>query len=351
MKNTDNLYAVIMAGGVGSRFWPVSTPEFPKQFHDLLGVGKSFIQQTFSRLAPLIPKENILVSTNKNYAALVLEQLPEVTKRQLVLEPAMRNTAPAILYAVMKIYAQNPNAVILIAPSDHWIDREEVFLDKLKEAFKICSQDDILMTLGIVPTYPNTGYGYIQFDNKGVAPHPVTRFTEKPDYDTAISFFKSGEYLWNAGIFIWSAHSILKAFQSFEPDLYALFAKGLDIYNTIKEQAFIQENYPKAKNISVDYAILEKAKNIKVLPADMGWNDLGTWGALYEKLSEDNQGNALVQAQLTAQNATGNIVRTSAGKRVVLQDVQDMIIVEHKDILLILPRAAEQDIKSLSQKL
>lgn len=349
--NSTQFYAVIMAGGVGSRFWPVSTPDHPKQFHDMLGTGKSLLQQTFERLLPLIPENQILISTNDKYSDLCKRQLPHITDNQLVLEPTMRNTAPAILYAAVKIYAQNPDAVILIAPSDHWIDREDVFLDSLQLAFDKCSREDVLMTMGIVPTYPNTGYGYIQFQKDENQIKKVNRFTEKPNYENAVKFMESGEYLWNAGIFIWSAKSILKAFQTFLPQTYELFARGNAVYNTAGETAFIQSNYPEAENISVDYAILEKADNVYVLPVDMGWNDLGTWGALHQKLNQDAQKNAVVLAQTYFEEATGNMIRTAANKKVIIKGLSDYIVVDHEDVLMIIPRSDEQEIKELSQKI
>jgi mannose-1-phosphate guanylyltransferase len=345
-----NFYAVIMAGGVGSRFWPVSTPENPKQFHDMLGTGKSLLQQTFDRLLFLIPKQNILISTNQIYKNLVLSQLPDITENQLVLEPAMRNTAPAILYSAMKIYAQNPNALILIAPSDHWIDKEDVFIEGLKISFEACQQNDILMTLGIVPHYPNTGYGYIQYQNQSEKIKKVTRFAEKPTFEKAVKYIESGDYLWNAGIFVWSATSILNSFELFLPQTFALFSKGNSVWNTDFEDDFIRDNYPLAENISVDFALLEKADNVKVLPVDMGWNDLGTWGALHQKLPKDDHENAVVNAQAIFVEASGNMIRTKVGTKLVIKGLNDFIVVENDGILMILPKNDEQAIKELSKK-
>ena len=349
--NKNNLFAVIMAGGIGSRFWPVSTPDHPKQFHDMLGTGKTLLQQTFERLLPLIPEDQILISTNDKYSDLVKRQLPHISDNQLVLEPAMRNTAPAILYAALKVFAQNPDGIMLIAPSDHWIDREDVFITHLKTAFEKCSKEDVLMTMGIVPTYPNTGYGYIQFQKDENQIKKVNRFAEKPNYENAVKFMESGEYLWNAGIFIWSAKSILKAFQSYLPQTYELFAKGNSLYNTALEPEFIQNYYPLAENISVDYAILEKATNVFVLPVDMGWNDLGTWGALHQKLDQDAQKNAVVLAHTYFEEATGNMLRTAVGKKVIIKGLHDYIVVDHEDVLMIIPRSDEQAIKELSKKI
>ena len=347
---SNNYYAVIMAGGVGSRFWPVSTPDNPKQFHDMLGTGKSLIQQTFSRLEALIPQENILISTNERYADLVKKQLPTITDLQLVLEPAMRNTAPAVLYASLKIYAKNPEAQILIAPSDHWIDKEAVFIKDLETAFTACSIHDILMTLGIQPSYPNTGYGYIQYDkNTENEIKKVNQFTEKPNLETAKKFISSGDFLWNAGIFVWSAKSIIKAFQTHLPEMFALFHKGKNVWNTDFEDDFIKETYPKAANISIDYGILEKSDNVKVLPVDIGWNDLGTWGALYQKLAKDKQQNAVVNAESHFTDASGNMIRTESGKKVIIKGLNNFIVVENDGILVILPKDEEQAIKELAE--
>ncbi len=349
---SKNYYAVIMAGGVGSRFWPVSTPDNPKQFHDMLGTGKSLIQQTFSRLETLIPKENILISTNQRYADLVKKQLPSLTDLQLVLEPAMRNTAPAVLYASLKIYAKNPAAQILIAPSDHWIDKELTFIKDLETAFMACSTHDILMTLGIQPSYPNTGYGYIQQDNSHAINeniYSVKQFTEKPNLETAEKFISSGDYLWNAGIFVWSAKSIIRAFQTHLPEMFTLFNEGKNVWNTDFEDDFIKNTYPKAANISIDYGILEKSDNVKVLPVDIGWNDLGTWGALYQKLEKDNQQNAVVNAESYFTDASGNMIRTESGKKVVIKGLHNFIVVENDGVLVILPKDDEQAIKEMAE--
>lgn len=345
-----NYYAILMAGGVGSRFWPVSTQEYPKQFHDMLGTGDTLIQKTFNRLSELIPKENIFILTNERYNNLVLEQLPDVTKRQVVLEPAMRNTAPCILYASLKIQKENPNAVMIVAPSDHWIEDENAFTQNVKQTFEFCEQNDALMTLGIQPTFPNTGYGYIEFDkssNQDIK--PVSQFREKPDYETAKSFIAQGNFLWNAGIFMWSAKSVIKAFKSNQPELYSLFETGIEAYNTDLEDGFIQENYAKAENISVDYAIMEKSENVFVLPATFDWNDLGTWGSLYDKLDKDSDNNAVVNAKTLTEDATGNMIRSKKDKIVVVDGLKDYIIVDKDEVLLIFPKAKEQDIKKVLQ--
>ena len=345
-----NYYAILMAGGVGSRFWPVSTQDFPKQFHDMLGTGETLIQKTFSRLSQLIPRENIFILTNERYNDLVFQQLQEVTKRQVVLEPAMRNTAPCILYASLKIQKKNPNAVMIVAPSDHWIEDEDTFNKNVKQAFDFCLQNDALMTLGIQPTFPNTGYGYIEYDksvNDDIK--PVNQFREKPDFDTAKEFIAQGNFLWNAGIFIWSVNSVVKAFQHNQPELFELFKKGIEVYNTEFEDDFIRNNYANAKNISVDYALMETSKNVFVLPAEFDWNDLGTWGSLYDKLDKDNANNAVVNARTLTENASGNMIRTKADKIVVIDGLKDYIIIDNDEVLLIYPKTKEQDIKKVLQ--
>ncbi len=340
-----------MAGGVGSRFWPVSTQNFPKQFHDMLGTGETLIQKTFSRLSHIIPKENIFILTNERYNDLVFEQLPDVTERQVVLEPAMRNTAPCILYAALKIQKENKDAVMIVAPSDHWIEDEVAFTNNVQQAFSFCSANDALITLGIKPTFPNTGFGYIEFDKSNASSiKSVSQFREKPDYDTAKEFIARGNFLWNAGIFMWSANSVISAFKNNQPELYQLFEQGIDVYNTEFEDDFISENYGKAENISVDYAIMEKSNNVYVLPATFDWNDLGTWGSLYDKLDKDLDKNAVVNAKTLTKNASGNLIRANKDKIVIIDGLNDYIIVDKDEVLLIFPKEKEQNIKKVLQK-
>ncbi|WP_272150279.1 mannose-1-phosphate guanylyltransferase [Tenacibaculum aiptasiae] len=344
----NNYYAVVMAGGIGSRFWPVSTQEYPKQFHDMLGTGESLIQRTYNRINQLIPSENILIATNERYEALVLEQLPKTSKKQLLLEPAMRNTAPCILYAALKIYNQNPDALMLVAPSDHWIENETEFLNNIETSFEASAKSDILMTLGIQPDSPNTGYGYINFEESSNTIKKVKNFTEKPNLEKAKEFLASGDYLWNAGIFVWSAKSILNAFKEHLPNMVTTLDDGNNVYNTDFEDDFIKNNYEKCENISIDFGVMERAKNVHVLPVDFGWNDLGTWGSLYNKLGKDAQQNAIVGSKTIFRDANGNMVRTQNGKKVVIQGLNDFIIVEKDDVILICPRKDEQDIKQIS---
>lgn len=318
----------------------------------MLGAGETLIQKTFSRLSKLIPVENILVLTNEKYNAIVLEQLPLVKQEQVLLEPAMRNTAPCILYASLKIQKQNPDAVMVVAPSDHWIEDENAFAENLKQCFDFCSKENALMTLGIQPTFPNTGFGYIEYDKTDTNPaKKVSQFREKPDYETAKAFLQSGNFLWNGGIFIWSVKSITEAFEKFQPQMNALFQQGLESYNTAAEKSFIEENYALAENVSIDYAVMESAKNVYVLPATFDWNDLGTWGSLHEKLGKDENNNAVVNATVLLQNASSNIISTAKDKLVIVDGLEDFIIVDKDNVLLIYPKSKEQEIKGVVSQL
>lgn len=346
-----NYYAIIMAGGVGSRFWPVSKESFPKQFHDMLGTGETLIQKTFNRLSNIIPKENIIILTNSRYNDLVFEQLPQLTQKQVILEPAMRNTAPCILYASLKIQKENKDAIVIVAPSDHWIENENAFTQNVEQSFKYCEKNDVLMTLGIKPTFPNTGYGYIEYNKTATTSiKQVQQFREKPDYNTAKEFISKGNFLWNAGIFVWSVNSVINAFKKNQPELYQLFETGYKAYNTGFEDDFIRDNYGKANNISVDYAIMESSKNVCVLPATFDWNDLGTWGSLYDKREKDEANNAIVNTRVLAENASGNMIKTNTNKIVVVDGLDDYIIVDENEVLLIFPKSKEQDIKTVLQK-
>ena len=344
-----NYYAIIMAGGVGSRFWPLSKARYPKQFHDILGAGETLIQRTFGRLSQTVPSENVLVLTNEKYKGLVNEQLPEVSDENIVLEPAMRNTAPCILLAALKIYKANPDGVMIVAPSDHWIENEKAFLTDLNTAFEACAEDaseeKLLVTLGIEPTFPHTGYGYIQYNASTAAVKGVEAFKEKPDYKTAKQFLAAGNYSWNAGIFIWSARAIIEAFEKYLPEMYALFNSGFEALNTETEQQFILDNYAKAENISIDYGILEKSGHVGVIPATFDWSDLGAWGALYDNLEKDQDENVIVNAKTVLREAQGNLIRSEKGKVVVVEGLNDYIVVDSDDVLVIMPKAKEQDVK------
>ncbi|OYU85566.1 MAG: mannose-1-phosphate guanylyltransferase [Flavobacterium sp. BFFFF2] len=345
-----NSFAVIMAGGVGSRFWPVSTSDNPKQFHDMLGAGSTLIQKTYQRLSRFIPESNIFVLTNDRYTSLVLEQIPGLTREQIIPEPAMRNTAPCILLAALKISKIDPNATLLVAPSDHWIEDEAIFEANIKQCFEFSLAHDSLLTLGIKPTFPNTGYGYIEFDStvyNGL--HKVQQFREKPTYEVAKQFLEQGNFLWNAGIFVWSIQSLLNGFKQYQPAMFDLFHNGIEVYNTDEEQQFVEANYPLAENISIDYALLEKANNVYVLPAEFDWNDLGTWGSLHEKLDKDSSSNSVVNAKVHLENTSDCIISTSPGKKVIVHGISDYIIVDKDDVLLIFPKSMEQDIKRITQ--
>ena len=344
----NNYYAVIMAGGVGSRFWPVSTSEYPKQFHDMLGTGQTLLQRTYSRMQKFIPQENILILTNERYKEIVEEQIPNILPKNLVLEPCMRNTAPCILYASMKINKRNPKAVMIVAPSDAWIEDEKAFMHNVISCFNAAQRDNNILTLGIVPTFPNTGYGYIQYEKTKDSPiRKVLQFREKPDYETAKDFLKQGNFLWNAGIFVWSAQTVLNAYRNYQSAMYDLFEKGEEVYNTENEVDFIAQTYSQAENISVDYAILEPSSNIYVLPANFDWNDLGSWGSLHEKSPKDELKNAVINARVLLKDAENNIIRTETEKCVVIEGLKNYIIVDKEDVLLIYPKEKEQNIKEI----
>ncbi|WP_424495135.1 mannose-1-phosphate guanylyltransferase [Salinimicrobium sp. GXAS 041] len=343
----NNNFAVLMAGGVGSRFWPVSTTSHPKQFRDLLGTGETLIQTTYKRLNRLVPAENIFILTNEIYKELVQQQLPGLSAEQIVLEPVMRNTAPAVLLAALKIYKKNRDAVMIMAPSDHWIEDEAAFIDDVELGFKTCREDKKIITLGIKPTFPNTGYGYIQYEETAEKVKAVKNFTEKPSFEVARNFIAQGNYDWNAGIFIWSAGFILDSFRRNLPEMFSLFSKGEEEFNSVGEAEFIKENYSAAENISIDYGILEKENNIFVISAGFDWNDLGTWGSLYNELDKDSNKNAVLEARLLARNSRGNIVSSDSGKVVVLDDLENYIVIDEKEVLLIVPKEKEQEIKQI----
>ena len=346
----NHFHAVIMAGGVGSRFWPVSTGDFPKQFHDMLGTGKSLLQTTFDRLERFIPASQIEILTNQRYADLCMQQLPQIGREQLVLEPAMRNTAPCLLLAALKIQKKDPDGLVLVAPSDHWIEDVDSFNEDVVACFDYCAQHDALATLGIKPSFPNTGYGYIEAGAGDGALVPVSQFREKPDYPTAQQFVSAGNFYWNAGIFVWSVSSIIKAFEEHMPQMFELFAAGVNSYNTSEEATFLATEYEKAENISIDYAILERSDKVWMRPANFDWNDLGAWGALYDKLPKDADNNALVRAQTLATDARGNMIYTAGDKLVVIDQLNDYIVVDKDKVLLIVPKAKEQDIKKILQQ-
>ena len=342
-----------MAGGVGSRFWPMSTAEKPKQFIDVLGVGKTLIQLTVERFGNLVASENVWVVTNQKYAPIVEEQLPDIPKTNILCEPCRRNTAPCIAYVSWRIKSNDPKANIVVTPSDHIVMDTAEFQRVIKECMRFTSETDAIVTLGMKPNRPETGYGYIQADlstsslrNKEI--YRVDSFREKPDLKTAEQYIKKNYYFWNAGIFIWNVNTIVNAFRIYEPAMAKIFESMQSVYGTDKEQAFINERFPECENISVDYAIMEKAEEIFVCPADFGWSDLGTWGSLHGQSKKDLYGNATIGQNISLIESHNCIVHTTQEKKVVIQGLDGYIIAEKDDTLLICKLSEEQRIKQFS---
>jgi len=344
-----NNYCVIMAGGIGSRFWPLSRTNHPKQFIDILGTGRSLIQQTFDRFKELVPKENFLVVTNDLYKDLVLEHLPELKEDQVLLEPLRRNTAPCIEYANQIIQKKNAKANIIVTPADHLVMDVPEFKRVIETGIDFVSKEDRLLTLGINPSRPDTGYGYIQRDLDSSTSiknlHQVKTFTEKPDLETAKFFIESGEFSWNSGIFLWSLSSIQNAFHKYLPDVVQLFDEYVDDFGTSEEQKAISNIYSECENISIDYGIMEKSENVYVLSADFGWSDLGTWGSLYSNSEKDSNNNAINGNNVHLFDTSNSLVNMPKGKLVVAQGLDGYIIVESNDTLLICKKEDEQNIK------
>ena len=345
-----NYYAIIMAGGIGSRFWPISRTSYPKQFLDILGTGKTLIQNTYDRFLKVCPKENIYVVTNENYTSLVKKQLPDMADNQILTEPVMRNTAPCIAYGCFKIETLNPHASIVVAPSDHLILDEAAFVAAIEKSLLIASSKDCLVTLGIKPSRPDTGYGYIQFTDHTIGEdfHKVKTFTEKPTLEIAKTFLQSGDFLWNAGIFVWSAKAIVKAFSRYLPEMNEIFAEARSVYNTPNEKPVVNNAYQQCTNISIDYGIMEKADNVYVLPSEFGWSDLGTWASIYQLAEKDYVGNAVIPSEKVIMYDSSNcMVNVPADKLVILQGLHDFIVVESNNTLLICPRDQEQNVKQV----
>lgn len=334
-----------MAGGIGSRFWPLSTQKFPKQFQDILGTGRTMIQQTYDRISKLIPKENIFVITNKEYVALSHQQLPEIPEENIVGEPLVKNTSACNLYMANKIGELNPDATLIVLPADHLILKEDVFLEKVKLALNLASKKDYLITLGIIPTRPETGYRYIQFvDDKQSDLYKVKTLTEKPILELANSFLESGDFLWNAGIFIWNVKAIQTAFDKYLPEMTQQFTSCE--YNSESEISCIETIYPKIQKISIDNGILEKAKNVHVISADLGWSDLGTWKSVFENSEKDEYNNANPHKHSLSYNSSGNIIHLkNVNKAVIVDGLNDFIVVDTEKVLLICPRDHDQRIK------
>ena len=345
MKNN---FCIIMAGGVGSRFWPFSTGKKPKQFLDFLGTGRTLLQMTFDRFSRVVPVKNIYISSNQKYKDLILEQLPMLKEEQVLLEPARRNTAPCIAYAVNKIKSVDENANIVVSPSDHLILKEDEFIDKINQGFEFTSNHNCLLTLGIKPSRPETGYGYIQIGEKSQfcdCLFKVKTFTEKPNLELAEIFLESGEFYWNSGMFLWNVGAITEAFDLHLPEMAEKFKQGQDHYNTPQEQDFINQIYASCTNISIDYGILEKAQNVYVLTADFGWSDLGTWRSLYELSDKDAQNNVSLKCRSLLYESKDNIIVLPEGKLAVVQGVEDLIITETENVLLICKKSEEQRIR------
>jgi mannose-1-phosphate guanylyltransferase len=352
MSEFKNNYVLIMAGGIGSRFWPKSRVNMPKQFIDILGLGSSLLQLTYQRFLKVCPEENIYILTNELYEGLVKEQLPALSDNQVLLEPSRNNTAPCIAYAVYKIMELNPEANIVVAPSDHVILKEEVFVSKINQALDFTAANEAIVTLGIQPTRPDTGYGYINFKAEHLdGVHPVAAFMEKPEQSVAEQYVQEGNYLWNAGIFIWKASTIAAAFAEHATEIDALFTRGKVFYNTEGEKAFIAEYYPQSPNISIDYAILEKADNIYTIPAEIGWSDLGTWASLFEVAEKDESLNVVNSDKVKLSETKDCIVHLPEGKVAVIRGLENYIIVDDQEVLLIYPKAHEQIIKKESQEI
>lgn len=338
-------YCVIMAGGVGSRFWPISRTNTPKQFLDFFGTGRSLLQMTYDRFRTVIPPENILIVSNLIYKDTILQQLPEIQENQVLLEPHRRNTAPCIAYAVHRIKALTDTANIVVAPSDHLILKENEFKDILLRGLDFVQNNDSLLTLGIKPSRPETGYGYIQIEEGAGDFHQVKTFTEKPNLELAKVFLETGEFYWNSGIFLWNLKTILKAFDVLLPDMASKFNHGAPLYNTEKEQAYINEVYSTCMNISIDYGIMEKAENVFVLCADIGWTDLGTWGSLYEMSDKDENKNVNLKSKTLFYNSKENIVVLPQGKLAVIDGLSGYLVAESDNVLLICKKDEEAKIR------
>lgn len=344
----NNRYCVIMGGGIGSRFWPYSRTDFPKQFIDFFGTGRSFIQMSFDRVQDIIPVDHIFVVTNALYAPLVKKQLPMLPEENILLEPARRNTAPCIAWAAYHIAAINPEASIMVAPSDHIILRETEFRKSVIKGFEFVEQHDALLTMGVKPSRPETGYGYIQIgeDVDGNI-HKVKTFTEKPDLELAKTFLKTGEFFWNSGIFLWTAEAIVKGLNECAPDVAAVFERGRGLYGTPAERQFVEQNFPGCVSISIDYAVMERAHNVYVETVTFGWSDLGTWASLYEMSPKNRDGNVTQTCRVLSYDSTGNIIAVKDDKLVVVDGLKDYIVADAGDVLLICPKDAERRIREI----
>lgn len=342
-----NHYVAIMAGGIGSRFWPMSRTDFPKQFLDILNTGRTLIQATFDRFALFIPVENIYIVTSEQYKNIVADQLPELPLDNILSEPSRKNTAPCIAYISYKLRQLNPEANLICAPADHIILQPEAFKEVCGKALDFTAHIKGLVTLGIKPTHPNTGYGYIQYEQQSVSEnvYKVKTFTEKPDKELAKTFLSSGDFLWNAGIFVWQIKNIIAAFERFLPEMHDVFDTEKALFNTPAESEAIERIYPQCVNISIDYGVMEKADNVYIIPSSFGWSDLGTWASAYDNLQKDYFENAVAGNNVVIIDATKNMVHADNNKLVLLQGLDDFIVVDTKDVLLICKKDKEQAIK------
>lgn len=345
-------YVLIMAGGIGSRFWPASREHLPKQFLDITGSGKSLIRQTADRFLQWIPADHLYVITHEDYGQLVSEAIPELHPHQIICEPSRNNTAASIALASMKLAKMDPEAVCIVAPADHVISHEHEFQQVIRLAVQHADSTASIITLGIEPTRPDTGYGYIEFDTSEMSKvRKVKSFREKPDRATAEQYLNLGTFAWNAGIFIWRLSVILESYRQHAPQIYDTLAPGMNLYNTDEETTFIQSAYPKTEKISVDYAILERASNVYTIPCDIGWSDLGTWASLYDHASKDTSHNALLSAPVHLDHASHNLILSEKDKLVVIRGLKDFIVIDTADCLMIYPKSEEQSIKSLKDTL
>jgi len=343
----NNQYVAIMAGGIGSRFWPMSRTHFPKQFLDILGTGRTLIQSTFDRFLRFIPRENIYVVTSEEYRGIVAEQLPELEMANILCEPSRKNTAPCVAYISYKLNEINPEGALICAPADHLILDDKAFNKVCLEALDFVSKHKALITLGIKPSHPNTGYGYIQYDQQNVSDnvYKVKTFTEKPNLELARTFLASGDFLWNAGIFVWQVKSIVQAFEKYLPEIAELFIAEQGKLNSPHEKEAISRIYPQCTNISIDYGIMEKANNVYLIPSSFGWSDLGTWNSAYENMEKDYLGNAVSGDNVMVIDATRCMVHGRNDKLYLLQGLDDYILVDTKDVMLICKKEKEQEIK------
>lgn len=340
-------YVAIMAGGIGSRFWPMSRTDFPKQFLDILGTGKTLIQQTFERYNKLVPTENIYIVTAQEYVDIVKQQIPAIADENILAEPSRKNTAPCIAYIAFKLFVKDPKALMIAAPADNLVLETDEFIKTAKKAFDFVDSVNALVTIGIKPTYPNTGYGYIQHETIEAASdiYKVKTFTEKPNLELAKTFIASGDFLWNAGIFTWKVKNILTAFEKHLPEIHEAFAAEKEKFNTPEEKEAIESIYPQCTNISVDFGVMEKADNVYLIPASFGWSDLGTWNSAWENKDKDYFGNAVVGKKVMTVDAKNCIVHVPDNKLVLLQGLDEFIVVDTKDVLLICKKDKEQEIK------